>query len=365
MYGALAIIIILTLGGVMVLQKDVFGAKPSGKRLEAIKKSKNHKDGKFQNLSYTPPLAEGYNYIGVLYNFLFNKKDNLEPADTIPSIKTELKSLPSNANILIWFGHSSYFIQLEGKTFLIDPVLNGYAAPFKGMNKAFVGTDKYKVEDLPKIDYLIITHDHYDHLDYETVKKLKGNVGEVICALGIGAHFEKWGYDPSRVMEKDWGDTVILDSLITVHFTPARHFSGRSLSRDNTLWTSYVLQTPTRKLFLGGDSGYDKHFAEIGKKFGGFDLAILENGQYNEAWRYIHTMPEEVLQAGKDLNAKRIFPVHSGKFNLGGHAWNEPLKRITELNKKAGHTLVTPMIGEIVDFDNTSQSFKNWWEELK
>ena len=362
MFIILSVIIILVFSGFQFLQQDLFGARPGGKRLELIKKSKNYRDGKFQNESFTPSLAQGYSYIGVMYNFLFNKKDNLAPKDSVPTISTNLKSLPADANVLIWFGHSSYLMQLEGKTILVDPVLSGYAAPFKSMNKAFAGADNYKVDDLPPIDYLLVTHDHYDHLDFETIKKLKDKVGKVVCALGVGDHFEKWAYPSSMLIEKDWGDKIVLDSLITVHLTPARHFSGRSLFRNNTLWTSYVLETPSRKIFIGGDSGYDKHFKAIGKKFGSFDLAILENGQYNEAWRYIHTMPDEVLQVGKDLDAKRLFPVHSGKFDLGGHPWNEPLKKITEFNKKAGQSLITPMIGEVVDLDNESQTFSKWWE---
>src|SRR5690606_8264054 len=208
LYIILALLIILVVGGFMFLERDVFGARPSGKRLELIKKSKNFRDGKFQNLSYTPQLAEGYSYAGILYNFLFLKTPGVEPLDSIPSIKTDLKALRSNGNQLVWFGHSSYLIRLEGKTFLVDPVLSGYAAPFKGINKAFKGTDQYKTADLPDIDYLLITHDHYDHLDFETIKKLKGRVGKVICALGVGAHFEKWGYPSSQIIEKDWGDKV-------------------------------------------------------------------------------------------------------------------------------------------------------------
>ena len=363
MYIFLIIVIILIGGGYIFLEQDVFGARPGGKRLELIQKSKNFKEGKFQNLSHTPSLAEGYSYLGVFYDFFFKGKPDLEPLDSIPSIATDLSSLPSEANVLIWFGHSSYLLQLEGKTILLDPVLSGYASPFKGMNKAFIGSDKYKVDDLPEIDYLLITHDHYDHLDVETIKKLKGRVGKVICALGVGAHFEKWGYEPSQLIEKDWGEKVVLDNNINLYFTPARHFSGRSIYSNNTLWTSYVLETPSKKIFVGGDSGYDTHFARIGETFGGFDLAILENGQYNVAWRYIHTLPDEVLKAGKDLNAKRIFPVHSAKFNLGGHAWFDPLAKITELNKQANQQLVTPMIGEVVDLDNENQKFQNWWEK--
>ncbi|WP_207428876.1 MBL fold metallo-hydrolase [Pedobacter sp. SYSU D00535] len=365
LYILLIIIIIILAGGFILLQQDAFGARPSGKRLELIKKSKNFRDGKFQNLSPTPSLAEGYNYFGVLYDFLVRKKENLTPPDSIPTITTNLKSLTADAEVLVWFGHSSYLMKLSGKTFLVDPVLSGYAAPFSWMNGAFKGTNKYKVEDLPAIDYLVITHDHYDHLDHETIKKLRGRVGKVICALGVGAHLEEWGYSPFQLIEKDWGDTFTLDGLITVHLTPARHFSGRSLFRNNTLWTSYVFETPSKRIFVGGDSGYDKHFAEIGKRFGGFDLAILENGQYNEAWRYIHTLPQEVLQAGRDLRAKRVFPVHSGKFDLAGHPWNEPLSKLTALNKQAGLSLITPMIGELVELDNSNQSFKRWWENSR
>ncbi len=186
-----------------------------------------------------------------------------------------------------------------------------------------------------------------------------------MCGLGVGAHFEQWGYSVAQLIEKDWGSEVVLDEQITLHFTPARHFSGRSIFSNNTLWTSYVLETPTQKIFVGGDSGYDSHFAEIGERFGGFDLAILENGQYNEAWRYIHTLPDEMLQASKDLRAKRVFPVHSSKFDLGGHAWDEPLRKITELNKKSDQTLITPMIGELVDLNNEQQEFQQWWKNIK
>lgn len=349
----------------IVLSRDIFGARPSGTRLELIKKSKNYRDGKFQNLNPTPSLTEGYSYPSVMYNFFFGKKDHLVPEDSIPFVKTDLKGIPKEANALIWFGHSSYWMQIEGKSILVDPVLNDHAAPFEGMNKAFKGAASYTTDDLPDIDYLVITHDHYDHLDYHTIKNLKGRVGKVVCALGVGAHFEKWGYQPSQLIEKDWGDKVILDEHITLHLTPARHFSGRSIFSNNTLWTSYVLETPSRKIFLGGDSGYDEHFEEIGTRFGGFDLAVLENGQYNVAWKYIHTMPEELLLAGKDLKAKRILPVHSGKFALAAHAWYEPLSRLSELNKAAGQLLITPMIGEVVNIDDEHQVFKDWWLGVK
>ncbi|WP_299820152.1 MBL fold metallo-hydrolase [uncultured Pontibacter sp.] len=346
------------------MSQNAYGARPTGNRKELIKNSKNYRDGKFQNLSHTPSLAEGYTYWGVLNDFFFRKKVNPVPTGNIPAIKTNLKNLPPNENLLVWFGHSSYLLQLDGKTILVDPVLSNHASPFSWMNKGFNGTDVYTVDDLPEIDYLLISHDHYDHLDFETISKLKGKVKNVICGLGVGAHFEKWGYPASMLIEKDWGDTVKVDDKLTFHLTPARHYSGRGLIRNSTLWTSFVVETPTKKIYLGGDSGYDKHFAEIGERFGGFDLAILENGQYNEAWRYIHTLPDEVLKASKVLKAKRTFPVHSSKFNLGGHPWDEPLSKITELNKQVNQPLITPMIGQVVELDNEKQVFSKWWENV-
>src|SRR5690606_1032338 len=162
-----------------------------------------------------------------------------------------------------------------------------------------------------EIDYLLITHDHWDHLDYKTVEKLREKVKTVICPLGVGAHLEHWDYDPAIIREEDWNQTIPLDAGFVVHTTPARHFSGRGFRRNQTLWTSYVLQAPSMRIFIGGDSGYDTHFAKIGEQFGGFDLAILENGQYSKYWKHIHTLPHEVLQAAADLNAKNVFPVHS------------------------------------------------------
>jgi L-ascorbate metabolism protein UlaG (beta-lactamase superfamily) len=252
-------------------------------------------------------------------------------------------------------------MQIDGKRFLVDPVFSGNASPLPGTTKAFNGTDRYTADDIPAIDYLFISHDHYDHLDYETLLALKGKIKKVICGLGVGAHFEYWGYSPDKIIEKDWHEKVELDRGFIAYCEPARHFSGRSFSRNNTLWASYVLQTPTMKIYIGGDSGYDTHFADIGNKYGPFDLAILENGQYDLAWKYIHCLPEEVLKAAQGLKAKRLFPVHSSKFGLANHPWDEPLVKITELNKSINIPLVTPIIGEVVNLKDTNQQFKQWW----
>lgn len=361
------LIIIIALIGVLtffVTSQSVFGAEPKGKRLERMLKSKNYKNKKFQNLSFTPPFAEGYSMPKVMYEFFFAKKNPLlKPHAIIPAIHTDLKNLTKDKDIFIWLGHSSYFMQIDGVSFLIDPVLSKFGSPFKFFNKAFEGSDVFKPEDIPQIDYLVITHDHYDHLDYPTVKAIQSKVEKVIMPLGVGAHFERWGYSENQILEEEWGAEIKLKNDIKITFTPARHFSGRKFNRNNTLWTSYVLETPNKKLFLGGDSGYDTHFKTIGDKYGPFDYAILENGQYNEAWKYIHALPEDVIQASLDIHAKNIIPVHSGKFALALHPWNEPLQKVTNLGKEKNLNILTPKIGEILDLNQSHNHFQNWWED--
>jgi L-ascorbate metabolism protein UlaG (beta-lactamase superfamily) len=330
-----------------------------------MKNSANYKAGKFQNQHHTPALTEGYSYTKVLYEFLFKKQPGRFPLESIPSIKTNLSNLSFDQDILVWFGHSSYFMQIDGKRILVDPVFSGNASLLPNGNKAFKGTGRYTVEDLPQIGYLFITHDHYDHADYETLRQLKGKVKRVICGLGVGAHLEHWGFPSGNIIERDWNERLELDSGFVVYTKPARHFSGRGFSRNGTLWLSFLLQTPTMKIYIGGDSGYDTHFAEIGNNHGPVDLAILENGQYDIKWKYIHMLPAEVLQAGTDLKAKKVFPVHSSKFAMANHAWYEPLTRVTELNKTRNVPLITPRIGELVNLKDKHQQFKQWWVGIK
>lgn len=337
-----------------------FGRLPRGERLSLIQKSPNFKDGIFQNLNPTPQLAEDARFSEMFRDMLFSK--NRKPPGKIPSIKTDLKSLEPNEDVLVWFGHSSYFLQLNGKKILVDPVFSGHASPFLFSVKAFLGTDIYFPEDFPEIDYLVITHDHWDHLDYKTVRKLRPKIKKVITGLGTGEHLERWGFSKNQIFESDWYTEFSPEENIWITTTPARHFSGRGFMHKRTLWVSFVLQVSSFKIFIGGDGGYDNHFAEIGKKYGPFDMAILENGQYNKNWKYIHMQPEQVLQAAKDLQANWLFPVHSSKFALANHPWDEPLNKITELNYNSELRLILPQIGEKVDLKNNSQSFKKWWE---
>jgi L-ascorbate metabolism protein UlaG (beta-lactamase superfamily) len=214
---------------------------------------------------------------------------------------------------------------------------------------------------MPGIDVLIQTHDHYDHLDYISVSALRPKVKKIVTTLGTGSHFEYWGYDPAIITELDWWETTSIAAGIKLTATPGRHFSGRGIMRGKTLWAGFILKTPAHTIYIGGDSGYDTHFKEIGSKYGPFDIAILECGQYNAHWPHIHMMPEETAQAAVDLNAKRLLPVHWAKFTLALHPWNDPIKRVVKKAAALNLPITTPEIGEPVVIGK-SYPEAHWWE---
>jgi L-ascorbate metabolism protein UlaG (beta-lactamase superfamily) len=364
MYITASIIALVSIATIFTLNQTKFGKSPSGDRLERIRKSSNYKNGSFQNLRQTPVMTEGVSFFAVMKDGLFNRSKRNTPKDVLPSKKTNLKSLHPEKDVLVWFGHSSYFMQIDGKKILIDPVLSGSASPFSFTVKSFKGSDVFTPEDFPQIDYLFITHDHWDHLDYETVQKLKSKVGKVITGLGTGAHLEHWGFDSKSIIEKDWNESAVLDSGFIITATPGRHFTGRGFNRNQAIWCSFVLQTPTKKIFIGGDSGYDMHFAKIGAEHGPFDLALLECGQYNTYWKYIHMMPEQTVQAAIDLKAKTLMPIHWGKFALAYHAWDESIERVTKEAQRLNMPIIHPMIGEQVNLKVSMQKFAEWWKDI-
>lgn len=356
---------ICTVATFIFLQHPLFGKEPQGERLKRIHKSPNFKNGQFHNLSKTPALAEGVTYFSAIKDMVFAKPLNTKPTDSIPFVKTNLSALGKNNDFLVWFGHSSYFMMLNGKSYLIDPVLTKNASPLYGTNVAFKGADTYHYDLLPAIDVLLLTHDHYDHLDYTTFKNLKHKISKIVCPLGVGSHLEYWGYPKERIIELDWYEHIDLLQNTKITAAPARHFSGRGFKRNNTLWASFIIETINLKLYIGGDSGYDSHFKTIGDQFGPFDLAILENGQYDYKWKYIHKMPKEVVKASNDLKAKRFFPVHNAKFKLANHAWKEPLDKVNVYSLKQNATkMIHPKIGEVVYLNQTDQTFEKWWEKV-
>jgi L-ascorbate metabolism protein UlaG (beta-lactamase superfamily) len=338
----------------------VTGKVPSGKHLEKLRQSPNYKGNAFQNLSETPMIPDDTSYWKMMIEFI-NKNRNTAPARLLPSVKTDLSKLDSSTPVIVWFGHSSYLIRIENKNFLIDPVFSGNAAPLSFMIKAFPGSNVYKPEDMPVIDYLILTHDHYDHLDFKTVRKLRSKVDKIYCSLGVSSHLKYWGFDINKIIEMDWWEIQQLENNMSLTAAPARHFSGRGIKRGQTFWSSFILKTKDHNLYLGGDSGYDSHFKLIGDKYGPFDIAILEAGQYNTMWPLIHMMPEETVQAAIDLKAKSLLPVHWGKFTLALHAWDEPIKRIIDKAQLLNIKVYTPKIGQPFILGDSFQS-EHWWE---
>lgn len=358
---ALIITLVLIVVTYIFMQQKPFGKLPSGKRLERVKQSHNYRDGSFKNLEKTEMLAENVSYYQMMKKY-FGKGVDRQPSAALPTIKTDLNTLPSDKPVIVWFGHSSYLIKIHDKTILVDPVFSERTSPVQyiGM-KAYAGTMAYCAGDMPEVDVVIITHDHYDHLDYNSILALKSKTKLFCTALGVGSHLEYWGIPASSIIEFDWWDHQILLPGIKLTSTPARHFSGRGFTRNKTLWSSFVLDASDHKIFIGGDSGYDSSFKKIGEKFGPFDIALLENGQYDPMWPYIHMMPEEVVQASLDLNANVLMPVHWSKYTLALHPWNEPVKRAITKATELNVTVTTPKIGEVIHIgENYPET--HWWE---
>lgn len=349
----LGLMLLLVVATYHFLQTTPFGALPAGERLKRIRKSPHWREGAFQNLHLTPDYAEGRNFFSVMWSFFFNKSPRNLPDRPISSVYTDLHTLDKGREGWVWMGHSSYFLQLSGRRILVDPVLTGYASPIKmASGKAFEGADGYRPKHIPAVDYVFISHDHWDHLDYATIVAIEDRVGMFVTGLGTGAHLERWGVQPNRIVELDWNESKVFADGFKFTALPARHFSGRGLKRNQALWISIALETPGKKLYLGGDSGYDHHFKEIGQLMGGFDLAFLECGQYDYDWKYIHMMPEEVVQACRDLGAKTLMPVHREKFSLAKHAWDEPWLKVSAEAERHHLPILHPKNGEWVDWNN-------------
>jgi L-ascorbate metabolism protein UlaG (beta-lactamase superfamily) len=358
----LVIAICLSLTACIFFHQAKFGKPPKGNRLDRIQASVNFRNGKFHNQIPTPKFTEDGGLVSVIWSGIFDRAERLKPDSPIPAVKTDLKALAaSGRDAVVWLGHSSWFIQVRGQRILVDPVLSDYAAPFSFLNKAFPGTNIYEAEDMPEIGCVLISHDHWDHLDYPTMMALQSKVKQVICPLGIGACFEHWGYPKEKIHEGDWYDRIVPAEDLIVHVMPARHYSGRLFRENQTLWAGFVLETPDQKIFYSGDSGYGPHFLDIGKAFNGFDLALLDCGQYDPRWANIHMTPEEASRAAMDLGAKSMIPAHVGRFAIARHPWDEPFKRLTKADRDTPYRPLTPKIGEPVILNGRQSQFSSWW----
>jgi len=352
-------------GGVWsFLRRPEFGALPEGARLDSIMASPHYAGGAFHNLIPRPVLSDGSGFVMAFLRSIAARKTDPEPPCPVPAKRAALQEPARAEDALVWLGHSSFFIRQAGRRILIDPVFSASASPLPFSVRAFAGATPYAASDMPGIDCLLISHDHWDHLDYPTLMALKERVGMVVCGLGVGAHLRRWGFSDGMIHEADWDEAVPLGADMRVHVTTACHYSGRTLTRDKTLWAGFLLESPGRKIFFSGDSGYGPHFAALGKRFGGVDLALLDCGQYNERWRYIHMTPEEAARAAEELGAANLIPAHIGKFALAFHPWDEPFRRIAAASRGRAFHLATPVIGEVVPLAPRLPEYPRWWEGL-
>jgi L-ascorbate metabolism protein UlaG (beta-lactamase superfamily) len=338
------------------------GSDPRGERLARIQAAPNYKDGKFQNVVETNMDMPVTVMAKVMYEMLRGGEAR-EPQDTLPTVDMDLaawKAVPDSSFAVAWFGHSSLLIKMGGTTFLIDPVFGERASTFSFAGpKRFNYRQHMRVDLLPAVDVVLLSHDHYDHLDHETMLQLKDK--QFIAPLGVGAHLESWGVPASAITEKGWWESVEV-AKVKLTLAPSRHFSGRGMTnRFSTLWGSWVMESGGKKIYFGGDSGHSPTFKEVGERFGPFDLALLECGAYNERWANIHMMPEETAQAAVEVKARVLMPIHWGKFSLALHPWKEPIERLTAKAKELGVPLLTPRIGAIVIDADLSRA-ERWWE---
>lgn len=295
------------------------------------------------------------------WDFFFNKPKNTVPSGSIPVIelrREDLLNAPDNT--LYRLGHSSILLKMRGDFFLLEPVFSERASPLQWMGPRRFHAAPITIAELPPIKAVILSHDHYDHLDYAAVRELDSKVEHFIAPMGVGDRLMKWGIAAHKVQQLTWWQSTKLGEIEFVA-TPAQHFSGRGLNdRNRTLWASWVILNQDQRLFFSGDSGYFAGFKEIGKRYGPFDLTMVETGAYNHQWPDVHMQPEESLQAHLDLQGKTMLPIHNGTFDLSMHAWYEPFERIVALADTTKVRISTPMMGEAVDIAE-SQRGQAWW----
>jgi L-ascorbate metabolism protein UlaG (beta-lactamase superfamily) len=341
-----------------------FGAVPKGGQLASLKSSPNYSDGQFQNLVETNMNMAAREIPGLMMKFSTGRKSR-EPQNELPSKFDFSQNLRVDSLIYVtWFGHSAILLEIEGKRILIDPMLGPAASPVSFMTKRFPYEDPIDLDEIDNIDAIILSHDHYDHLDYPSIIALKDKVDHFYTALAVGEHLKRWGVAEDKITELDWWQSSNLDHIQLVA-TPARHFSGRGLTnRNKSQWASWVIIGKHNRIYFSGDSGYAGHFKEIGDKYGPFDFTMMECGQYNELWKVIHMMPEQSVQAHIDLKGKVMMPIHWGAFNLALHDWTDPILRASAEAEKLNVNLVHPIIGDtfVVGTDN---SFRDWWREAE
>lgn len=342
-----------------------YGASPDSARLKSFAQLNNYKDGKFINQIPTNMNMSFANIFSTTVDFIAGV-ENDAPRGIIPVDKIDSLNIVNNPlTWVIWFGHSAFLLETGGKKILIDPMLGDTPSPH-----SWLGSDRYskelpiEIEQLPQIDAVIISHDHYDHLDYSSIIKLKEKVRHFFVPLAVGAHLMKWEIAPEKITELNWYEEAQYDSL-TFICVPARHFSGRGLfDRNRSLWASWIIRSTSENIYFSGDGGYGPHFKEIGDRYGPFDFAMMECGQYNERWANIHMMPEETVQAFIDVQGGLLMPIHWGAFTLALHSWTDPIERVTKEAARLNVPIATPRIGEPLLIGRKQFPASRWWESV-
>jgi len=361
--------VVIAIGALTAVSCSMMGEIPSGQTLEKVKRSPqyNVKEGAFSNRlsKITSPIPTKITHSSTKDASLWQLlAGNGRPTVSLPTVKPDLVKFmePSDDIKVIWFGHSTFLLNLSGTTILIDPVFSDYASPIPWLVKRFQ-PPALMLRELPTIDIVVISHDHYDHLDMKSVKFFSDKPTKFITPIGVGSYLLGWGIEADKITELDWWQHHKVGSTEFIA-TPAQHFSGRrGYNNNQTLWASWVFRNAQHNIYFSGDSGYADHFKEIGEKFGPFDIAFIENGQYNLNWRSVHLLPEETAQAYFDLKAKRLFPIHWGMFILSYHSWFEPIVKIDQEATRQGINLVAPKLGEVIAI-NDQLKLHRWWQSL-
>jgi len=364
---ALALIAAVLAAGCAVLSQPQFGAPMSGARLERAKANPQYRDGRFVNLQPETPTSSGAMLDYVVRQFSGDEvRVPPAPLPVLAVDKTALAAAPPASGLrAFWIGHASVYVEIDGLRLLLDPVFAERVSPIPIGPKRF-HPPPIALADLPPIDAVLVSHDHYDHLDMATVQHLAARGTRFFVPLGIGAHLEHWGVPLAQIEEMEWWQKKTLGGVEFV-CTPTRHYSGRSLGdRSATLWSSWAVRGPSHRFFYSGDTGYGTHFAEIGTRLGPFDVAFVKIGAYGPgpSWIDIHMPPEQSVQANRDVRARRMFPVHWSTFNLAYHDWDEPIRRTVAEAKRSDVDVVTPRLGEWVDADRAFASTP-WWEAVR